>query len=71
MSVGDILLLYKTRRLSLMGKGTQKDLFHGQGNSTVSLPSHLKGKTKLTDPHTSPGVLLKGTKKKVQKGWNK
>ena len=54
-----------------MAKGTQKDLFHGQGNSTVSLPKSVsKGKKVLTDPHTSPGALLKTTKK-VQKGWNK
>lgn len=52
-----------------MGKG-EKDLFHGQGNDTISLPSHLKGGKKLTDPHTSPGVKLP-TKKKTQKGWNK
>lgn len=49
----------------------QKDLFHGQGNQTVKLPSHVTGKTTLTDPHTSPGVLAKGLKKTVQKGWNK
>lgn len=45
----------------------EKDLFHGQGNSTVG--NHISKKV-LTDPHTSPGVLLP-TKKKVQKGWNK
>lgn len=53
-----------------MGKGTQNDLFHGQGNSTVKLPKGVVGKTKLTDPHTNPGKLLP-TVKKVQKGWNK
>ena len=52
-----------------MAKG-EKDLFHGQGNSTVKLPSHVTGKTVITDPHATPGVTLK-TKKKVQKGWNK
>lgn len=54
-----------------MAKGNQKDLFHGQGNSTVALPKGLKGKTKLTDPHATPGALAKGIKKTVQKGWNK
>lgn len=52
-----------------MSKG-EKDLFHGQGNSTVELPSQFKGKTVKTNPHATPGVLLKTTKK-VQKGWNK
>lgn len=52
-----------------MAKG-EKDLFHGQGNSTVSLPKHLVGGKKLTDPHTSAGKTLP-TKKKVQKGWSK
>ena len=54
-----------------MGKGTQKDLFHGQGNSTVGLPkSVMSGKTVITDPHTSAGKTLP-TKKKTEKGWNK
>jgi hypothetical protein len=48
----------------------EKDLFHGQGNQTVALPSKLTGKTVLTNPHATPGKLLP-TKKKVQKGWNK
>ena len=53
-----------------MAKKGEKDLFHGQGNSTVGLPKNLLGRTKLTDPHTSAGKLLP-TKKKNQKGWNK
>lgn len=53
-----------------MGKGTQKDLFHGQGNNTVALPKKLRGKTVKTNPHATAGKLLP-TKKKVQKGWNK
>lgn len=53
-----------------MAKGTNKDLFHGQGNNTVKLPRGIMGKTVLTDPHTSPGKLLPSTKK-VEKGWNK
>lgn len=48
----------------------EKDLFHGQGNSTGKLPKHHKGPTKLTDPHTSPGKTLP-TVKRVAKGWNK
>ena len=48
----------------------EKDLFHGQGNSTGTLPKHLVGGTKLTDPHTSPGVK-QAHKKVIQKGWNK
>lgn len=48
-----------------------KDLFHGQGNSTVAMPKQaFKGKVVLTDPHTSPGKLLP-TKKIVQKGYSK
>lgn len=53
-----------------MSKKGEKDLFHGQGNSTVALPGKMKGATKLTDPHTSPGKLLP-TKKVVRKGWSK
>lgn len=53
-----------------MGKGTQKDLFHGQGNQTVALPSKIKGKTTKTNPFATPGKLLP-TKKVVQKGWSK
>jgi hypothetical protein len=49
----------------------EKDLFHGQGNETVALPSHLVGKTVKTNPHATPGKLEKGLTKKVQKGWNK
>ncbi|MMZ52641.1 hypothetical protein D1872_144170 [compost metagenome] len=48
-----------------------KDLFHGQGNSTAALPKNLKGRTRLTDPYTQPGALEKGLKKVVQPGWNK
>lgn len=48
----------------------EKDLFHGQGNSTASLPKHLVGKTVKTNPHATPGVKQK-TKKVTQKGWNK
>lgn len=53
-----------------MSKGTEKDLFHGQGNQTIALPSQIKGKTVKTNPHATPGKLLK-TKKVTQKGWNK
>ena len=49
----------------------QKDLFHGQGNSTVKMPPKAKGKNRAsTDPYTEPGKLLPTTKK-VQKGWSK
>lgn len=48
----------------------EKDLFHGQGNSTVNLPKHLMGGKKLTDPHTSAGVK-QPHKKITQKGWSK
>lgn len=50
-----------------------KDLFHGDGNSTVrsSIPTRIKNKAGLTDPEmTRAGKLLK-TRKKVQKGWSK
>lgn len=53
-----------------MAKNSEKDLFHGQGNSTVGLPAKMKGPKRLTDPHTSAGKTLP-TVKKVQKGWNK
>jgi hypothetical protein len=49
----------------------EKDLFHGQGNSTVQLPKHLVGKTVKTNPHATPGVKQSGIKKVTQKGWNK
>lgn len=48
----------------------EKDLFHGQGNETYKLPSHLVGGKKFTDPHTSAGAKLP-TKKTTQKGWSK
>lgn len=50
-----------------------KDLFHGQGNSTVisSIPGGIKNKAGRTNPEQlNAGKLLK-TVKKVQKGWNK
>lgn len=50
-----------------------KDLFHGQGNSTVksSIPTGIKNKAGHTDPgQKNAGKLLKTTKK-VQKGWSK
>lgn len=50
-----------------------KDLYHGDGNSTVrsSIPTKIKNKAGKTDPEQkNAGKLLK-TKKKVQKGWNK
>lgn len=55
-----------------MAKKTGKDLFHGQGNQTVALPSKVKSSKKVfTDPEGhNPGNLLK-TKKSVRKGWNK
>lgn len=52
------------------GSAKDKDLFHGQGNSTIGLPKHLVGPKKFTDPHTNPGKLLK-TKKVANKGWSK
>lgn len=52
-----------------MSKG-EKDLFHGQGNSTVALPKHVVGKPVLTNPHATPGVKQK-TKKVILKGWSK
>lgn len=63
-------MLLLTKEGFTMSKG-EKDLFHGQGNSTVALPKHvMSGKKVTTDPHTSAGKLLP-TKKKTQKGWNK
>jgi hypothetical protein len=50
-----------------------KDLFHGQGNTTVnsSIPTGIKHKAGKTDPEQkNAGKLLK-TNKKVQKGWSK
>ena len=55
-----------------MAKGTEKDLFHGEGNSTVGLPKNINsGKKILVNPHgQKPGKLL-STKKVTQKGWSK
>jgi hypothetical protein len=50
-----------------------RDLYHGDGNSTVrsSIPTKIKNKAGKTDPEIkNAGKLLK-TKKKVQKGWSK
>lgn len=50
-----------------------KDLYHGDGNSTVrsSIPTKIKNKAGKTDPEIrNAGKLLK-VNKKVQKGWNK
>jgi len=50
---------------------TNKDLFHGSGNSTARIPKNVGiKKVKLTDPHTSPGKLLPTTKV-TKKGWSK
>lgn len=49
----------------------QKDLFHGDGNTTGKLPKQAKGKNRAkTDPYTEPGKLLP-TVKKTKKGWSK
>jgi hypothetical protein len=51
----------------------KKDLFHGQGNSTVksSIPHGIKNKAGKTDPEQRNAGKLLPTKKVVQKGWNK
>lgn len=49
----------------------EKDLFHGQGNTTATVPCGIKNKAGRTNPEQkNAGKLLK-TKKKTQKGWNK
>ena len=51
----------------------QKDLFHGDGNSTVksAIPGGITNKAGRTNPEQkNAGKLLK-TKKVIQKGWAK
>jgi hypothetical protein len=52
---------------------SEKDLFHGQGNTTVrsSIPTKIKNKAGKTDPEQkNPGKLLP-TNKKTASGWSK
>ena len=50
-----------------------KDLYHGDGNSTVrsSIPTKIKNKVGKTDPEIKNAGKLLNTIKKVQKGWSK
>lgn len=49
----------------------EKDLFHGQGNSTVGVPMKVTNKAGRTNPEQkNPGKLLP-TVKRTQKGWSK
>lgn len=50
-----------------------KDLYHGDGNSTVksSIPTKITNKAGITDPHQKNVGNKLPTKKVVQKGWSK
>mgnify|MGYP000884410968 FL=1 len=50
-----------------------KDLYYGDGNSTVksTIPTKIKNKVGITDPHLKNVGKLLPTKKVIQKGWSK
>lgn len=54
-------------------KPENRDLFHGEGNSTLNLPKQkgvASGKVTITDPHAKARVTTPGLKKSFQRGWN-
>lgn len=50
-----------------------RDLYHEDGNSTVksSIPTKIKNKAGMTNPHQKDAGKLLPTKKVIQKGWSK
>ena len=50
-----------------------KDLYYGDGNLTVksTIPTKIKNKAGITDPHLKNVGKLLPTKKVIQKGWSK
>jgi hypothetical protein len=50
-----------------------RDLYHGDGNSTVAstIPTKIKNRVGLTNPYLKDAGKLLPTKKVIQKGWSK
>lgn len=51
----------------------KRDLYHGDGNSTVAstIPTKIKRKDGRTNPEQKNAGKLLATKKVVHKGWSK